>query len=121
MRSLGQRLLGPLIQHIGRRQEDPRFLEEAREVGILYGQQSAGSRASLQETLDAFLFFRNSFSNIALQIPRTAHSSDGEEIVRLTRITDRFMDAVLSGIAEGYETTRYALPPSGPGSGAKGG
>ena len=113
MRSLGQRLLGLLIQHVSRSDEDPRFLEEAKEVGASYGQQCVSYGAGLRQTLDAFVFFRRSFSQTVLQVPRTNHSSDAVEIVRLTRLTDTFMDAVLSGIAEGYETSETGSPPGG--------
>src|SRR3954453_12066263 len=37
MRGLGQRLLGLLIQYINRREEDSRFIKEARAVGLSYG------------------------------------------------------------------------------------
>jgi len=111
MRSLGQRLLGLLIQHVSRTDEDPRFLEEATEVGVSYGQQCARYQAGLRQMLDAFVFFRRSFSQTVLQLPRTNHSSDAVEIVRLARLTDTFMDAVLSGIAEGYEHPAAVSPP----------
>ena len=110
MRSLGQRLLGLLIQHISRTDGDQRLLDEAREVGGLYGRQCFTYGASLQQTVEAFLFFRKSFAQTALQVPRIVRSSDALEIVRLAHLIDTFMDAVLSGMAEGYEATPAALP-----------
>ena len=41
MRGLGQRLLGLLIQYINRREDDSRFLNEARAVGLSYGGETA--------------------------------------------------------------------------------
>ena len=117
MRSLGQRLLGLLIQHIGRTNGDQRLLDEAREVGVLYGRQCSRYGASLQETMEAFLFFRKSFAQTALQVPRIVRSSDALEIVRLAHLIDKFMDVVLSGMAEGYEATPAALPVAGSGAG----
>lgn len=104
LRTLGQRLLGLLVQHISRPRGDQRILGEARSVGVLYGRECASSGASLQETLDAFLFFRKSFSRTVPQVPETTRASDAGEIMRLTHLTDTFMDEVLSGIAEGYES-----------------
>jgi hypothetical protein len=118
MRALGQRLLGLLIQHISRPRGDERFLGEARQVGVLYGLQCARSNASLQETMDAFLFFRRSFARTVLRVPRLVSSSDAAEMVRLTQLSDMFMDAVLSGIAGGFEPSRSALPDAPVGTGA---
>ena len=112
MRAQGQRLLGLLIQHISRRKEDPRFLVEATEVGRTQGRLSAEHGVTLREVIEAFLFFRNSLSNLALQAPGTADASDGQEIVRLAQVADRFMNAVLLGIAEGYESAGSS--PRGP-------
>ena len=111
MRALGQRLLGLFIQQVSRREEDPRFLDEAREVGLMHGRMSAELGATLRDVVEAFLFFRSSLSGLVLQSPNTAHSSDGEEIIRLVQVTDRFMNAVLVGIATGYES-QGRLPKS---------
>jgi hypothetical protein len=116
MRSLGQRLLGLLIQHISRTDGDQRLLDEAKDVGVLYGRQCSKYGASLRQTMEAFLFFRKVFAQTALQVPRIARSSDALEIVRLAHLIDTFMDAVLSGMAEGYEATPAALPVTGSGS-----
>jgi excisionase family DNA binding protein len=113
MRTLGQRLLGLLVQHVSRSHEDPRFLEEAKEVGVSYGHQSARYKIGLQKTLDAFVFFRNSFTQTAYQVLRIDEASGATEIVRLTRLTDTFMDAVLAGIAEGYELPSGGSLPAG--------
>ncbi len=109
MRTAGQRLLGLLIQYITRLNDDSRFLHEAKDVGALYGAGAIRAGASLSESVEAFLFFRKSFSRLALQVPREAHSSDADEIVRLTHRVDEFMDAVLGGMAAGYETQGGAL------------
>ena len=109
MRTAGQRLLGLLIQYITRLNDDSRFLHEAKEVGAMYGASAIRAGASLSESIEAFLFFRKSFSRLALQVPREAHSSDADEIVRLTHRVDEFMDAVLGGMAAGYETQEGAL------------
>ena len=111
MRSLGQRLLGLLIQHIARREEVPQFLREALQIGVQYGRHSAARGISLRETVDAFLFFRKSFTHTAFQLPAMSRHSDVEQILRLTQTTDEFMDAVLSGIAQGYDSSLDA-PPS---------
>src|SRR5689334_13073120 len=59
MRGLGQRLLGLLIQYINRREDDIRFLNEARLVGASYGGEARAAQISMHDTVEAFLFFRS--------------------------------------------------------------
>lgn len=104
MRGLGQRLLGLLMQYINRRSEDTRFLAEARGVGEAYGAGARETGISLHDTVQAFLFFRGSFSRLALPLPGIAQPTDLAEAAALHGRIDRFMDAVLLGLIEGYET-----------------
>lgn len=103
MRGLGQRLLGLLIQYINRRDDDGRFLLEAGEVGRSYGAGARASDISLHSTVEAFLFFRGAFSQLALPIPGIAQPTDLDAAAALHGRIDRFMDAVLLGLIEGYQ------------------
>lgn len=109
MRGLGQRLLGLLIQYINRHHDDARFVSEARGVGNEYGAEAQESGASLHDTVEAFLFFRGAFSQLALPIPGIAQPTDLAAALGLHGRIDRFMDAVLLGLIDGYEkNTRRA-------------
>jgi len=110
MRALGQRVLGLLIQYITRDQDDPRFLDEAHELGARHGMHAARYGASLLEAIEAFTFFRNTFSQISLQIPQVSHGRDCAEIVRFTTRIGQFMDKILLGLVFGYETKRGTRP-----------
>jgi excisionase family DNA binding protein len=103
MRGLGQRLLGLLIQYINRREEDSRFLAEARAVGETYGRESRAADISLHDTVEAFLFFRGVFSQLAMPLPGIAQPTDLAEAAGLRTRLDRFMDAILLGVIAGYE------------------
>lgn len=103
MRGLGQRLLGLLMQYINRRDDDGRFLAEARGVGGSYGAQAHEAGASLHDTVEAFLFFRRSFTRLAQPLPGMAQPTDLDEAALLSGRIDRFMDAVLLGLIDGYE------------------
>ncbi|MBO9381153.1 MAG: helix-turn-helix domain-containing protein [Roseiflexus sp.] len=103
MRSLGQRLLGLLIQYINRQEEDERFLNEARAIGVRYGRETRQAGVSMHDTVQAFLFFRNSFSRLAMPVPGIAQPNDLDQAVALHARIDRFMDAVLLGAITGYE------------------
>ncbi len=103
MRRLGQRLLGLLIQYINRREADARFLAEARAVGATYGREARTANASLHDTVEAFLFFRRTFSQLAMPLPGIAQPTDLAEAAALHTRLDRFMDAILLGLIAGYE------------------
>jgi hypothetical protein len=103
MRALGQRLLGLLVQFINRPLEAPRFLDEARSVGAHYGREARLSGFSMHDTVEAFLFFRRSFSQQGRPIPGLAEPRDlGEALAQAERI-QLFMDTTLLGTISGYE------------------
>jgi excisionase family DNA binding protein len=103
MRGLGQRLLGLLIQYINRREDDVRFLAEARAVGATYGRETQALKVSMHDTVEAFLFFRGAFSELAMPLPGIAHPTDLAEAAALQARLNRFMDAILLGVIAGYE------------------
>jgi hypothetical protein len=103
MRGLGQRLLGLLIQYINRREDDARFLIEARAVGENYGRESRVALVSLHDTVEAFLFFRSAFSQLAMPLPGIAQPTDLAAAASLRARLDQFMDAILLGVIAGYE------------------
>jgi excisionase family DNA binding protein len=103
MRGLGQRLLGLLIQYINRREDDRRFLNEARVVGSNYGREAHEAQVNMHDTVEAFLFFRSSFSELAMPLPGIAQPTDLAEAVALQARLNRFMDAILLGVIAGYE------------------
>jgi len=103
MRGLGQRLLGLLIQYINRREDDSRFLKEARTVGSSYGGEAHQAQASMHDTVEAFLFFRSSFTELTMPLPGIAQPTDLAEAVALQARLNRIMDAILLGVIAGYE------------------
>lgn len=115
MRGLGQRLLGLLIQYINRREDDDRFLIEARAVGNSYGTEARGAETSLHDTVEAFLFFRRAFTQSALPLPGIAQPTDLAAAAALHARIDRFMDAILLGVIAGFEGQE--LLPSARGAG----
>jgi len=105
MRGLGQRLLGLLIQYINRREDDARFLVEARAVGENYGSETHMAGVSLHDTVEAFLFFRSAFSQLAMPMPGIVQPTDLAESAGLHARLDRFMDAILLGVIAGFENS----------------
>jgi len=103
MRGLGQRLLGLLIQYSNSPTDQQRFLDEAHAVGADYGMQAQQSHISMHDMVAAFLFFRQSFSRLAVPLPGIAHPTDLAEAGALRARIDTFMDTTLLGAIGGYE------------------
>lgn len=103
MRELGQRLLGVLIQYVNRRDEEERFLSEARAVGMHYGAEARAAGVSMYDTIEAFLLFRNVHAQYAAPLPSVTHVTDMTEWMETHARVDRFMDTLLLGVVAGYE------------------
>jgi excisionase family DNA binding protein len=101
MRGLGQRLLGILMQYINGAPPDERLLGEARSVGATYGRESQMIGISMHDTVEAFLFFRRAFAQLAR--PQSSKPLDVAAIVELRSRLDHFMDEVLLGTITGHE------------------
>lgn len=102
VRQVGQRLLGLLMQYLTRQNEDDRFLLESRRVGNIYGTESFDNGLVMLDTVEAFLYFRSHFSEMIIQLPTFPRAGDDDELRRMTKRTDRFMNEVLLGVIEGY-------------------
>jgi excisionase family DNA binding protein len=100
---LGQRLLGLLMRYINQRDDDARYLIEARGVGERYGLESQLAGVSLHDTVKALLFFRSTFSQLAMPIPGIAQPADLAESAGLLARIERIMDTMLLGVIAGFE------------------
>lgn len=100
LRQLGQRLLGLLLQYLTRGGESQRHLAESRLVGRSYGEQSAHARLAMLEMVEAFVYFRAHFTEVALK--GRSDLPDGAAGEALRPRIDRFMNEVLLGAIEGY-------------------
>jgi excisionase family DNA binding protein len=103
MRTLGQRLLGLLIQYLIWQGDNERFLADGRQIGAEYGRVARDAGISMRETMQAFLFFRRTFWRTALQAPAMAQVSDVAEVMRIAERIDHFMNEVLFSTLSAYE------------------
>ncbi len=103
MRTLGQRLLGLLIQYLIWQGDNERFLDDGRQIGAEYGRVARDAGISMRETMQAFLFFRRTFWRTALQAPAVAQVSDVAEVMRIAERIDHFMNEVLYSTLSAYE------------------
>jgi len=103
MRELGQQLLGVLLQFVTRRDEEERFLREARGIGERYGAAAHAVGVSMGGTIEMFLSFRNAHTQYAVPAPRATHTAALAEFVETRARVDRFMDTLLLGVVAGHE------------------
>lgn len=103
MRTLGQRLLGLLIQYLIWQGDNERFLDDGRQIGAEYGRVARDAGIPMRETMQAFLFFRRTFWRTALQAPAVAQVSDVAEVMRIAERIDHFMNEVLFSTLSAYE------------------
>jgi excisionase family DNA binding protein len=101
MRGLGQRLFGMLMQYVNSNDLDERILAEAKAVGATYGREAREMGVSMHDTVEAFLFFRRAFAQLAK--PQSVRPIDVATVVELRTRLDLFMDATLLGTIEGFE------------------
>jgi hypothetical protein len=73
-------------------------------VGSNYGREAHEAQVSMHDTVEAFLFFRSSFSELAMPLPGIAQPTDLAEAAALQARLNRFMDAILLGVIAGYES-----------------
>lgn len=120
MRVLGRRLVTFVSDYLsGRGRRGARG--EAREIGHEYGRELAQAGLSLQQTLEAFTFFRRSLDQATRQVAQKTGLSPEETLTHHEQIMG-LADEVLLGIAESFEESHNAAslpgsdrPPAEPG------
>jgi excisionase family DNA binding protein len=110
-REMGQRLLGLLLQFVGRRENAEHFLAEGKALAQEYGRELAYANLSASELARAFLFFRRTIVNAAYH-PEGASAQGDAEGIRLFRRINTFMDELLIATLDAYgQVTRPLAPP----------
>jgi excisionase family DNA binding protein len=113
MRVLGRRLVAFVSDYLsGRGRRGAR--SEAREIGHEYGRELAQAGLSLQQTLEAFTFFRRSLDQATRQVAQKTGLSPEETLTHHEQIMG-LADEVLLGIAESFQESHNAASPPGPG------
>jgi hypothetical protein len=99
MRGLGHRVSGMLMQYLTRTDSDSRFLSDGRAIGGEYAEHSAAASVQLPDAVQAFVYYRTSFTDVLGQVA----PPDGLSGARLMTRYDAFMNEVLIGLVSGYD------------------
>ena len=89
--------------YLARRRRRSNVLEEARSIGEEYGIQAADSGMSLDDALEAFLFFRNSLDSISTDVTR-GQNLNPEQALDIWKQLYNFMDQVLLSTIRAYQS-----------------
>lgn len=106
-RELGRRLLGVMIQYLARENQSGALLQEAHEIGLQYGRECFAAQLSLPDTVRAFVFFRDSITEVAVWLPQSAGTSRQEEL-RFFKKVNEFLNYVHLAIVEAYDARQQA-------------
>lgn len=106
-RESGRRLIGLAIQYVARRQGRQAMVDEARNIGSMYGIMCAGHGIPLSGMVRAFFFFRES----VLKATRPGMVGEGrydEEEARIHREMRQFLDEPFYAMLETYDAQRLS-------------
>ncbi len=112
LRNLGRQMLVLVSDYLARRRRRSNVLDEARSIGEEYGIQAANFGMSLDDALEAFLFFRNSLDSISTDVTR-GRDLNPEQALDIWKQLNNFMDQVLLATIRAYQsvaTSKQAEP-----------
>jgi excisionase family DNA binding protein len=101
-RELGRRLMGLIMQHVSVPDDDRNLLIEAKSIAARYAHNCLDAGLSAAEGLEATTFFRDTMTEVALQMPQVAEL-DGDAQMRLLRKLNQVFNVVQVSFIEYYE------------------
>lgn len=101
-RELGRRLMGLIMQHISAPADDETLLLEARSIAVRYAQNCLSVGLTAADGLKAIAFFRDTLTEVALQMPQVAPLDGGAQL-RLLRKVNQVFNMVQVALVEHYE------------------
>ncbi len=106
-RQIGQRLIGLLLQYVGRSENAHEFLQEASVLAQEYGSTLKRAGLTASDVARGFLFFRRTIIQATFHPGGTDMQGDADGVRLLERING-FMDELLIATLDAYDAA--ALP-----------
>jgi excisionase family DNA binding protein len=104
-RPMGRRLLSLVGDYMSQPRDRTRLLEEARVLGQQHGLEAARLGLSLNDALEAGIFFRRSVGEILEQVAR-AQEMGREQAMESYRLANALVDDILLATMSGYQEAR---------------
>jgi len=108
LRLFGRRLLELGTRRAAQPRSRPELMAEVRSLGEEYGRELAQRGVPLEDAIQAYLFFRNSYLDLVAQ-DRDHQGSAPWEGTRLWRQASTLLDAVLVAMITGYKENAAAV------------
>lgn len=100
-RALGRRLMGLILQYVNGDSNRSALLDEARQVGVVYGDNAVGMGMPVATAISAALFFRTTLLQTVFDIPDSLAVSSSEQRRLLGRLNE-ILNEVELAIAAAY-------------------
>ena len=98
---MGQQLMGLILEYLTAEDDDGPQLTQARKIGAQYGEASRELGLPLVDALRAAMFFRDTLTTSAIQLPDNVRIPTGSQVRLVTRI-NRIVNEVQLGVADAY-------------------
>lgn len=93
--------MGLILDYLTAEDDDGPQLQEARKMGTQYGRASREMGLPLTDALRAAMFFRDTLTTSAIQLPDNVRIPTGSQVRLVTRI-NRIINEVQLGVADAY-------------------
>jgi hypothetical protein len=100
-RQMGQQLMGLILEYLTEEDDDGPRLDQARKIGVQYGRACRELELPLTDALRAAMFFRDTLTTSAIQLPDNVRIPTGSQVRLVTRI-NRILNEVQLGVADAY-------------------
>ncbi len=106
-RELGRRLMALLMQHISAPDDERGLLLEARSIATRYAQNCVSVGLSAAQSLEATTFFRDTMTEVALQMPQMVQLENDAQL-RILRKLNQVFNIVQVSVIEFYDRVSNA-------------
>lgn len=103
-RQMGHKLMTLILDYVTSEGDDEKMMAEARTTGNEYGRMSRELGLPLTDALRAAMFFRDTLTTSAVQLPDNVRIPTGSQVRLVTRISE-IINEVQLGVAEAYAAT----------------
>jgi len=100
-RQMGHQLMTLILDYVTSEGDDEKMVEQARSIGNLYGKVSRDLGLPLTDALRAAMFFRDTLTTSAIQLPENVRIPTGSQVRLVSRISE-IVNEVQLGVADAY-------------------
>lgn len=100
-RQMGHQMMMMILEYVTSEGDDAPMLQSAREMGVQYGRMSRDLGLPLTDALRAAMFFRDTLTTSAIQLPDNVRIPTGSQVRLVARISE-IINEVQLGVADAY-------------------